>query len=147
MPNDKEARIFNKRYYQELVGRSWSPRIITTMPELQSDFTTSNPDDENPKMYLNTDICLVYDIENSGPCCTRTDLFKSNGESHCKTRENIQCPVYEVGNSRLEATEAVAEYLEGEQEDNTAFYAAFRMAWFKATTNGHSSLKQVADQC
>ena len=147
MPNDKEARIFDKRYYQELVGRSWSPRIITTMPELLSDFTTSDPDDKYPKMFLNTDICLVYDIENSGPCCTRTDLFNSNGESHCKTRENIQCPVYEEGHSRLEATEAVAEYMEGEQDDNTAFYAAFRVAWFKATTNGHSSLKQVADQC
>ena len=92
---------------------------------------------------LNTDICLVFDLESSGPCCTRTDLFKTNGESHCQTMEEEQCPVYDGGNPRLAATEAVAEYA----EDNANFYEAFRQAWFKATTNGNSNLQRVVEEC
>ncbi len=143
MPNVDEARIFNRQYYQELVSRSWSPRILSTNP-FESDFTTSEIDDPNPKMMLNTDACLVYDIE-GGPCCTRTDLFKANGESHCVTMEDTQCPVYDASNPRIEATNAVKEMLDG--NDNANFYEAFRVAWFKATTNGHSSLKTIAESC
>ncbi|KAL3763098.1 hypothetical protein ACHAW5_006567 [Stephanodiscus triporus] len=140
--NDFEAQIFDNQYYRELVGRAWSPRPISNDPPL-SDFTTTEVDDPKPKMMLNTDACLVFDLESSGPCCTRTDLFKTNGESHCQTMEDEQCPVYDEGNPRLEATEAVAEYAEG----NANFYEAFRQAWFKATTNGNSNLKRVVEEC
>jgi hypothetical protein len=140
--NDFEAQIFDHQYYRELAGRSWSPRSVSNDAPL-SDFTTTEVDDPKPKMMLNTDICLVFDLESSGPCCTRTDLFKTNGESHCQTMEEEQCPVYDGGNPRLAATEAVAEYA----EDNANFYEAFRQAWFKATTNGNSNLQQVVEEC
>jgi hypothetical protein len=141
MPNVDEARIFNRRYYQELMSRSWSPRVLSSQV---SDFTTSDVDDPNPKMMLNTDACLAYDIEN-GPCCTRTDLFKSNGESHCRSMEDTQCPLYGEDNPRIEATYAVAEMLDG--DDNHNFYSAFRAAWFKATTNGQPSLYPIQESC
>ncbi|KAL7430594.1 hypothetical protein ACHAXH_004714 [Discostella pseudostelligera] len=144
VPTDKEAQIFDKRYYQELVGRSWSPRQASVDPPLQ-DFTTGD-NTSRPKMMLNTDICLVYNLEQSFPCCTRTDLFDGNGQPHCNTNWDTQCSMYEDGNSRKEATDAVANYLDG-GDDNTNFYEAFRLAWFKATTNGLADLQQIVESC
>ena len=38
-------------------------------------------------MMLNTDICLVYDIDayidENVPCCTRTGAFYTDGEDQC----------------------------------------------------------------
>lgn len=53
--------------------------------------------------------------------------------------------MYEEGNSRKEATDAVAKYLDG--DDNSNFYEAFRLAWFKATTNGLADLRQIVESC
>jgi hypothetical protein len=119
----------------------------------KTDFTSGEVGDPRPKMMLNTDICLVYDIESesddaaggASPCCTRTDMFKTNGESHCQTMENEQCPAYDASNPRIEASGAVSDMLDG--EDNTNFYEAFRAAWFKATTNGHSDLIPIQELC
>lgn len=143
--NDLDAQIFDKRYYQELVGRSWSPRQASVDPPLQ-DFTRGNLGSSQPHMMLNTDICLVYNLEQNFPCCTRTDLFDENGQPYCNSDWNNQCTMYEEGNSRKEATDAVVKYLSG-GDDNTTFYEAFRLAWFKATTNGLADLKQIAQSC
>lgn len=88
----------------------------------------------------------MYNLEQSFPCCTRTDLFDGNGQPLCNTNWNNQCIMYEEGNSRKEATDAVAKYLSG-GDDNTNFYEAFRLAWFKATTNGLADLKQIVQSC
>jgi len=154
VPNDKLAQVFDKRYYQELVGRSWVPRI--SRDPLKEDWTTgSDPNDSNsniihnPKMMLHTDICLFYDLDANSNCCTRTDLFKSDGESHCPTEKDNQCSVYGGDHPWREASEAVIEYLGAPhvEDDNDNFYEAFRRAWFKATMNGMGDLKPVAKSC
>lgn len=46
----------------------------------------------------------------------------------------------------IRGTDAVANYLDG-GDDNTNFYEAFRLAWFKATTNGLADLRQIVESC
>ena len=149
MPNDKLAQVFDKRFYQELVSRSWVPREASIDP-LKTDWTTGNHNTDRPKMMLHTDICLFYNIEENGNCCTRTDLYNTSGESHCRTEwENNQCSVYDRDHPRWEASEAVKRYLGAPHvnDDNGNFYEAFRMAWLKATMNGMHDLKPVMDSC
>jgi len=147
VPDDQQAQIFDKRYYQEMVSRAWWPREASTEP-FQQDFTTGNHNG-SPKMMLNTDICLVFDIDDerngSGTeCCTRTDLVDGDGNSHCEILEDSQCRLYPHDHPRWEATNAVMHNLDG---NNHNFYEAFRLAWFKATTNGMFDLHPIALNC
>lgn len=148
VPNDRLAQSFDKRYYRELVGRSWSPRTSTEDPR-KRDFTTGDPRSGRPKMMLRTDVCLFYDVEEEDACCTRTDLFDGRGVSHCQKERDRQCPMYRADHPRREATEAVIHYLGAPDidDDNGNFYEAFRVAWFKATMNGMHDLKPVVDKC
>ncbi|KAL7536964.1 hypothetical protein ACHAXR_007507 [Thalassiosira sp. AJA248-18] len=143
VPNDVKAQIFDKAYYEELISRAWSPRQASTDPPLQ-DWSTGNPNSNSPKMMLNTDICLYYNIEETAPCCTRTEL-----DGRCEEFEDTQCGVYDDDHPRWEARAAVLSYLGGptKNDNNDPFYNAFRDAWFKAVNNGMSELKPVMDTC
>lgn len=146
--NDAEALVFDKAYYEELVGRAWSPRGLGT---IKQDWTwkSGNPNNTGSKMMLNTDICLVYDIDSSKQCCSNTGLFAPNGRSRCGSNANRQCRRYSQNNSRIQATQAVVSYLGGSSpnSNNTPFYRAFALAWYKATTNGQYKLKPLKDTC
>ncbi|KAL7539626.1 hypothetical protein ACHAXR_009456 [Thalassiosira sp. AJA248-18] len=148
MPNDIEAQVFNRGYYKELIGRSWTRRLMSADPLFQ-DWTTGDSNSGSPKMMLNTDICLIWDVEESESCCTRTDLFKSDGESHCQMDEDRQCDVYDMDHSRWEASEAIKEYLgdPSVEDDDGHFYEAFRVAWLKATVNGMHNLHPLQESC
>ena len=100
---------------------------------------------------LNTDICLFYDIHETQPenCYTRTDLYKSDGDSHCMLNERDQCRLIDRDHERWEAAKAVREYMGNphDEEDNENFYKAFKMAWLKATMNGMHDLKPLVEVC
>ena len=100
-------------------------------------------------MMLNTDMCLIFDIDNDKQCCSRTNMFKRNGRNRCDRHENNECQMYAQNNPRIEATRAVKKFLggNGPNSNNDPFYRAFTVAWFKATTNGMESLKPLRDTC
>mmetsp|Transcript_23426 Transcript_23426/g.49481 ORF Transcript_23426/g.49481 Transcript_23426/m.49481 type:complete len:105 (-) Transcript_23426:499-813(-) len=102
-------------------------------------------------MMLNTDICLVYDLDRNFPCCTRTNLFYSNGSNSCMNEdlENDQCRRYSQNDSKMAATDAVIEYLGGTSPNtnNEPFYNAFTTAWTKATTLGWNNLSPLSESC
>ena len=147
MPNDKKAQIFDKGYFEELVVRAWTPRQASTDPPLE-DWTTGNTPND-PKMFLSTDICLFYDIDDGKGCCTRTDLRDGNDRSRCESHEDKQCSLVGRNHDRAEAAAAVRKYLGGNSRNNNndAFYHHFQIAWFKAVTNGMHDLKPIMDQC
>lgn len=99
--------IFDKSYYKELFNNAWHPRN----PQGKQDWTLDDVDPENPRMMLNTDLCLVYDIERMGnDCCTR--------EGECGSYRGRQCPIYDVNNKRREAADAVISFIGDSMDDN-----------------------------
>ncbi|KAL3788690.1 hypothetical protein HJC23_001889 [Cyclotella cryptica] len=146
VPNDKEAQIFDKKYFEELFRRAWSPRGVGTSDQ---DWTTGSPNSSSPKMMLNTDMCLLFDIDTNKQCCSRTSMFKPNGQNRCESNEDVECPMYSRDNPRIEAAKAVKNFLGGSapNSNNAPFYNAFTIAWFKATTNGLDALKPLTDTC
>ena len=140
-----DAQIFDKQYYEELVFNAWRPRNLGLETQ---DYTTGN-NKRNKRQMLNTDICLVFDIEDNLQCCTKTDEFFLNGQSKCIDNTLNQCPLYPKGNPRWAATEAVVEYIGGTKgsKNNEYFYSAFSKAWEKATTNGWDNLKELTGDC
>ena len=101
----------------------------------------------SPKMMLNTDICLFWDTDDHERCCTRTDLFNSDGESHCQEEEDNECKLYENDHPRMEAVNSVLEFVDGGNDDNENFYKAFELAWLKATVNGMHDLHPLGESC
>jgi hypothetical protein len=65
----RDAQRFDKQYYEEIVFNAWRPRNVGLDSQ---DFTTGN-NNRNDRMMLNTDICLVFNIDNNFACCTKTD--------------------------------------------------------------------------
>lgn len=99
---------------------------------------------------LNTDICLVHDIDNNVPCCTNTGTsYPEDGLDRCIDEALSRCPIYSQSHSRWEAREAVGEMLGGTypNENNVPFYNAFSEAWRKATTVGQTNLSPLAESC
>ena len=143
--DDRQAQIFDKQYYQELLGRAWSPRQVSVSPPIQ-DWSSTQINSGSPKMMLNTDMCLVYNLEKTKfPCCTRTDL-----RGRCMTLGNVQCERYDRDDDYYKATEAVLKYMQGTEgnfHDNTNFYEAFRLAWYKATINSVDDLQYMVASC
>ncbi len=145
--------MFDKQYYAELLDNTWRIRNQggPSNGSPPQDWTTGSGDD-NGRMMLNTDICLVYNIDvqvNGGPpCCTHTDMTNSDGSNHCpipNVRDFNKCPFYADGDSRRPALEAVDEFYSGGDSD---FYDAFADAWGDATTVGQSSnLKILTESC
>lgn len=176
VPNDSEAQVFDKKYYEELFRRAWRPRDVGTDHQ---DWTTGSSGSRSPKMMLNTDsaykrcilfaflflarsfyfvtnpclqiVCLLFDIDDKKQCCSRTNLFKSNGRNRCEVSslENKECSRINRNHPRFEASKAVKTFLggSGPNDNNAPFYDAFAVAWFKATTNGLDVLKPLKDTC
>jgi hypothetical protein len=142
-----DAQRFNKQYFEELVFNAWRPRNVGLETQ---DFTTGN-NKRNDRMMLNTDICLVFNIDNNLQCCTKTDEWFQSGQSKCIDNTLKQCPLYSKSDSRWQATEAVVKYVGGSRgiTDNEPFYSAFAVAWEKATTNGwrDGELKVLSGDC
>jgi hypothetical protein len=130
---------------QEIVFNAWRPRNVGLETQ---DFTTGN-NKRNQRVMLNTDICLVYDIDRDVQCCTKTDEFFQGGQSKCIDSSLRQCPLYPKGHSRWKATEAVVEMIGGRKgsKSNENFYSAFATAWEKATTNGWKDLRELSEDC
>lgn len=148
--NADDAQVFDKQYYEEIYLNAWRPRNIG---EQHQDWTTgqTNSSHPNPRMMLNTDICLVYDIDDSVNCCSRIDQFLSEGGNQCLSNElsGRNCPFYSQFSSRREAADAVLEFVGGSfpNTNNEPFYTAFTAAWVKATGNGWSGLSPLAESC
>ncbi|KAL7518705.1 hypothetical protein ACHAWX_003515 [Stephanocyclus meneghinianus] len=136
--NADDAMVFDKQYYEELFNNAWHPR---NMGQSVQDWTLDVVDPENPRMMLNTDLCLVYDIESvNNNCCTR--------EGECTTYRARQCPIYSEQDSRRQAANAVVNYIGGSMDstNNEPFYTAFTAAWVKATNLGWDNLSAL-DTC
>jgi len=137
-------KVFDKQYFVELSQNAWRKRNVGGA----QDWTTGRSGDQ---MMLNTDICLVYDIdENVGtgpPCCTIVDRTFPDGENQCIEQEaaSRRCSRYSQNDPRRAARNAVIEY--GHCDDNSCFYSAFREAWTKATNLGHSNLSPLEWPC
>jgi len=98
-------------------------------------------------------MCLLFDIEATFPCCTRTDLTQNNGGNQCdrggQVLRNTPCASYDAESTRAEAAAAVDLFAGrnnngGFNNDNTPFYNAFASAWNKATTNGWTGLQPLS---
>jgi len=106
---------------------------------------------------LNVDLCLVFDIETTFPCCAKTDLLRTDGENQCDGRNGIlsdtPCGTYAPGSPREEAADAVNLFAQPRQgrpgffDDNGPFFDAFASAWNKSTTNGWTNLQPIAVSC
>ena len=128
--------------------RAWVPRNTDT--DVQ-DWTWGNQNVESPRFMLNTDMCLLFDIEQSFPCCTRTDRNNTNGVNPCQELNETECVAYDDSNPRKAAADAVELFATGggrsiSNTDNEPFYEAFEAAWVKATTNGWANLNDL-DTC
>ena len=128
-PNDTEATIFNKLYYEQIFRNNWRPSGQGNT----QDWRTGNfPDD---RMMLNTDICLAYNID-GGFCCTK-------GNFACG-----QCPRYASNTRRKDAERAVLKMLGGPpgNSNHEPFYSAFEEAWNMMTTVGQSGLHPLSTE-
>ena len=134
-------QVFDKKYYEEIFNSVWWPR---NMGSPLQDWVTGRGD----SLMLNTDICLVFDIEEDIdkeiPCCTETDIRCFDPEAAAQ-----KCPMYSQMHSRFEAKEAVEEMLGSgsHPHPNVPFYNAFAEAWRKATTVGQEDLSPLAESC
>lgn len=99
------------------------------MGEGTQDWTTGEPSDGgNTRMMLNTDICLVHDIDGNLPCCTSDEDTCGDFEAAAR-----RCPFYSQIDARWEARQAVGEMLGGSypNTNNVPFYNAFAEGWRK----------------
>ena len=151
MAHDVKSNVnqqFDKQYYEEIFLNSWQPRNID---ESFQDWTTGSASDSVTRMMLNTDLCLVFDIEHHLPCCTSNDVLDPNGDDTCIDAVAAQnkCPMLSNTHSRFEALETVEEMLGGSypNTNNVPFYSAFTDSWSKATTLGWKNLFPLAESC
>lgn len=94
---------------------SWRPRVNGG----KQDWTTGRPNGiGNTRVMLNTDMCLIFDIDDIAvnKCCSRTGWSYPDGQDRCIDSEAARrrCPMYAQTHERWEATEAVGEMLGGE---------------------------------
>ena len=145
-----ESLVFDKRFYEEIIRRPWIPRNQGADNE---DWTWGNQNNGgSPRFMLHTDMCLLYDIEQTFPCCSRTDRFNDVGENRCGDLSETPCTSYDEANPRKAAADAVDLFATGGgntigNELNGPFFAAFEAAWIKATTNGWTNLRQLGSNC
>lgn len=116
--NAADAMVFDKSYFKELFNNAWHPRQL---PQNKQDWTLDNVDPENPRMMLNTDLCLVYDIERAGnDCCTR--------EGECLNYPGRQCPIYDEGDRRRESANAVIGFIGDSMDDEDNMVSYFSLS-------------------
>lgn len=131
---DEESTKFDKRFYTELVNRSWRP---TNVPA-GIDWVWRGGRNRNVMM-LNTDICLYFDIPdgNQQNCCTRESNRDCGGLPQCPSATSV----------RPDTVAAVNSFRSGARNDNENFFYAFSKAWVAATENGHTNLTEDLDAC
>jgi len=151
---EEESVIFDKGYYEEILRRAWIPRNQND-PDIQ-DWTWGGRNGESPRFMLNADLCLVFDIETTFPCCTNVDRFRDDGTNQCDRGNSVlsdtPCGTYPPNSPREEAQEAIYLFAQprdqgGFRDDNGPFFDAFATAWNKATTNGWTDLQPIAASC
>ena len=102
---------------------------------------------------LNVDMCLRFDIEQTFPCCTRTDrLANDNVTNPCGDLSEFPCSSYDDSNARKEFADAVDLFATGGGNNigntlNGPWYEAFTAAWNSATTNGLTNPRPLARGC
>ncbi len=85
-------------------------------------------------MMLNTDICLVHDIDDGTnlPCCTGTGRSYPDGQDMCVDDDAARrrCPMYGRSHLRFDASVAVGKVLGGSYPNakNSLFYDSFAKA-------------------
>lgn len=129
---------FDMKFYAEMLSNSWEPRNSGLRNE---DWTVVT--DPNTRLMLNTDICLVYDIDNKIPCCTGDSCVNASAVA-------TKCPVLSSSHARYEAYQTVQQMLGGNEPNtntNAPFYSEFTVSWNKATTIGLSNLSFLKDTC
>lgn len=145
--SNADAQIFDKLYFSELLDNTWRMRNEGGPANggPPQDWTTGR--DGTDRMMLNTDICLVYDIDdqiNGGqPCCTTTSV----NDNECpivNMNEGDLCPMYTENSSRRPALESVMNFYDG---NDANFYNAFSNAWKMATTVGQGNLQSLSESC
>mgnify|MGYP003326411059 CR=1 FL=1 len=145
-----QSQRFDKQYYEEIYLNAWRPRNLC---QPNQDWTTGRSTDTgNVRVMLNTDICLVHNIEGNLPCCTRTDTSYPDGQNQCVDDQAARrrCPMLsQSSGGRFEARRAVGTMLGGgfPNTNNEPFYAAFTEAWRKATTVGQTNLSPLVESC
>ena len=149
MPNVEKAMIWDKGFYEEMVQRAWAPRNEN---QDNQDFMAGPAESAFPKMMLNTDICLAFDIDTaaSNKCCTNINMINPrDGKNRCGIYETNQCKRIDSTHPRAESAQAVLEFLGGNNRnlDSSRWYRAFTEAWTKATINGHLELWPVQETC
>ncbi|KAK1749297.1 heme-dependent peroxidase [Skeletonema marinoi] len=149
MPSTEKAMIWDKGFYVEMVQRAWAPR---NEGKDNADFMAGPAQSQFPKMMLNTDICLAFDIDTvaDNKCCTNINMINpANGQNRCGIYETNQCKRIDSTHPRAESAQAVLEFLGGNtpNNDSTRWYRAFTEAWTKATINGHNELWPVQQRC
>ena len=114
---------FDMKFYAEMLSNSWEPRNFGLRNE---DWTVVT--DPNTRLMLNTDICLVHDIDGNLPCCTSDEDTCGDFEAAAR-----RCPFYSQIDARWEARQAVGEMLGGTypNTNNVPFYNAFAEGWRK----------------
>jgi len=148
---DSESTIFDKRYYEEVLRRAWVPRNEGT--DVQ-DWTWGGGNNGSPRFMLNTDMCLLFDIQTAFPCCSRTDLTRTDGTNQCDTRNSFLSGTQCGRTTNEEAASAMLEFAAQRVDDpnrftndNVPFFTAFSVAWEIATTNGWDSLQELSLSC
>ena len=143
------AQIFDKRYYEEFYRRAWVPRNAND-PNIQ-DWTWGNPNNNgSPRFMLNTDMCLLYDIKTTFPCCTNNETLRQDGTNACdggnQVLSDTPCGVTASRGDAANAVDLFAQRREqgGFLDNNAPFYDAFAAAWSLATTNGWTNLRPLS---
>jgi len=149
MPNVEKAMVWDKGFYAELVQRAWAPRNEGTDHQ---DFMAGASTSQFPKMMLNSDVCLMFDIDSAAnlKCCTNINMINpEDGKNRCGIYETNPCIPIDITHERAEAAKAVIEFLGGNEpnEDSETWYRAFTEAWTLATLNGHTNLWPAQDTC
>ncbi|KAL7512226.1 hypothetical protein ACHAXN_009257, partial [Cyclotella atomus] len=145
-----ESLVFNKRYYEEIIRRAWLPR---NQDAANQDWTWGGRNGDSPRFMLNVDMCLRFDIEQTFPCCTRTDrLANDNVTNPCGDLSEFPCSSYDDSNARKEFADAVDLFATGGGNNigntlNGPWYEAFTAAWNSATTNGLTNPRPLARGC
>ena len=148
---NQEATIFDKRYYEEVLRRAWVPRNEGTALQ---DWTWGGGNNGSPRFMLNTDMCLLFDVETTFPCCTRTDLTRNDGSNQCDTNNSVLRGTECGRTTNEEAAAAVLLFADQRDDndimfnnDNGPFFTAFSAAWEAATTNGWDNLQELSLSC
>ena len=118
--NDNDSTIFDKSFYTEGINRAWRPRDTNVGT---NDWTWGG--NNRGVMFLNTDVCLMFDIDDSVECCTNV------ASGNCRNGPTTQCS--SARPKREEAVEAFETFAnvnvgDGNLGGNQPFYNAFRTA-------------------